>query len=241
MKIYKIEETHKDVKMNDGRMIRYSKHNTANRWDLPNLNLYSEDGKLLKEESFEVYKFEFLRKLKRIKPFEVNPFLDYQFEHTEDKVFFINHIKPITIHSHYFNDKEERRFLIGEWIREKEKQLEKTPKDEPRKKDLTEKLLAIYFLQSNSLFPTHNTSLGHTQKQFEVFVSNILGESEDAIKKGFQRVRKIVKGTEVVKENKTDRLKQLHTVKNWFDSINQEDISKKIEILIDKINNTSLK
>jgi len=123
MRFYTIEKTHRIIKYKDGRTVFGNKFQTAHRWDLPNINIYSEDGELLKEESSGKYDFEFTWKLKHLKDFEIKPFLDYQFEHTENKSVFLKHIKPQTIYSHSFNDKPAKREIIKEWIEEREKTL----------------------------------------------------------------------------------------------------------------------
>lgn len=106
--------------------------------------------------------------------------------------------------------------------------------------DLTERLLIIRYLQQHNQFPQYNPTEGHTKKMFEEFVSLLLSESKDAVKKGFQRVDKILKSTDLTKENKTDRLKQLKNVSSYFTSIDKKECVSDIQKLISKINKKEL-
>jgi hypothetical protein len=92
-----------------------------------------------------------------------------------------------------------------------------------------------------SQIPSQSSKTGDTAKQFHKFLSILLSEKDETIKKSFQRVEKIIDFKDLTKDNKADRLRQLNNVLLHFRSINLLPISKKIERLIEKIDNTSFK
>jgi hypothetical protein len=132
---------------------------------------------------------------------------------------------------------EANKSVLKDFIKEIE--LDIDPEKSINKTDLTERLLIVRYLQNESLFPTFDSSKGETATNINEFLAILLSEKTDTIKKGFQRVDKIISNKELTKENKSDRLKQLNNVLKYFNQINQYSIAEKIKELIKTINSKS--
>jgi len=125
MKIYKTDSLHRHVILDKGGS-RNSNTPTQHEFDLPNNHTYNEKGELIRERDLGKLDLDFSCKLTGIEPVErVEDFLDYQFEHSEDKLKFLKHINTgVIINSYRISRSPARQQILIDWIKEKKKQLE---------------------------------------------------------------------------------------------------------------------
>lgn len=110
-----------------------------------------------------------------------------------------------------------------------------------KKKDLAERLLIIYFLREENLFPKFDsTTKLETETGHNEFLGILLSENENTIKKNFsESISKIIHPKKNTEGNKKKRIEQLENVKKYFQKINHQGIIVKIEQLITDTRNHS--
>lgn len=125
MRIYKIDSLHRHVILDKGGS-RTSHPRTEHEFDLPNNNTYNEKGELIEERNLGRSDLDFSFKLSQIRPVErVEDFLNYQLEHSENKLQFIKHLNTgAIINSYRIAQKPARQKILIDWLAEKKKQLE---------------------------------------------------------------------------------------------------------------------
>jgi hypothetical protein len=236
MDIFKIDENKSIVVLaNGGKRFTRTKTNPLN---LRNLNEYNEKGELIKNANSKEYIEDFLLECckKHITANNFFNFILYHYENSENKREYLSLLKYDLMNLKLFTI-EANKSVLKDFIKEIE--LDIDPEKSINKTDLTERLLIVRYLQNESLFPTFDSSKGETATNINEFLAILLSEKTDTIKKGFQRVDKIISNKELTKENKSDRLKQLNNVLKYFNQINQYSIAEKIKELIKTINSKS--
>ena len=241
--VYKIDDIHRRIVRvkEDGTEDGYTKHPIPpkHEFDIENQNLYYENRELKEEQNGGFYDLQFKRQILRIRPLErVIDFLEYQYKHTKQpQAFLARLITGGVIGQNFGISHPDRHKLIVDWVHEKQKEDKSMATDTKEDKvPLTERLLIIRYLEEHSLFPKYNTAKGETKKQYEYFISILLSEKPDTVKRGFQRVYKILKGLDITKENQAERIRQLQAVRKYFEGIGQTEIVGKIDKLLTKTN-----
>jgi hypothetical protein len=147
---------------------------------------------------------------------------------------------------HYKNEKidleDETIEMLNEILFELDETLE--PEIHRKERDLTKQLLIVYYLKENNLFLVNKDVLleqyssmnVRTQGLFEQFVSQMLNENQDAVKKGFQRVNNILNNRGLSSRAAVRRVELLLNIKANFEQIEQLKIVKQIDDLIETIN-----
>jgi len=114
-------------------------------------------------------------------------------------------------------------------LNEPHTQIESVTKEDS---NLTIRLLIIHYLQEHGNFPKHNTKLGQTQGQFQKFITSLLNEKPDTIKKGFQRLPELLDVDQTTNGNKSDRIGKLQHVLEVFKGIDNKEVVDKISKLL---------
>lgn len=112
--IFAISKTICVTQLNNGGIL--SKNPDVPKYYLKNIDLVNESGKIVKEGTEEEYTFKFRSKIKKIKSFDIDDFLDVHFQASANKKRFIKILEALSV-GDLFKDDHAKNHFVREWLK----------------------------------------------------------------------------------------------------------------------------